>query len=114
MGNAPSAAQPAGGQTKHKSVEQRNKKREEVKQKKPAPVASKKRQDAVIVSAGRVETKKDVPKKEAAKAAEPESKAADSHKGKKNEKEAFVCNWIDRMDNQRPFDPQELAVNGVD
>eukprot|EP00796_Vickermania_ingenoplastis_P003592 gene3592-2533_t len=78
------------------------------------PSATKKKKDEVIVSAGRTEERKEVEKKETAKGGEQDTKSTQSKTSKKNEKDVFVCNWIDRMEHQKPFDPQELAVNGID
>lgn len=117
MGNAPPAPSYAevAPSAKHRSVEERQRKRMELNQKRSGAHTSTKKRDAVIVSAGRVEDKKDLEKKEVVKDPDPDAKAAHTSKStKKNEKDIFVCNWLDRMEAQKPFDPQELAVDGID
>lgn len=116
MGNTPSAvpsAAPATHSSKHQSVGKRQRKREELK--KSASTSTRTRPDAVIVSAGRTEEKKEEEKKEVAPIPQvPDSSLNQKKANKKNEKDAFVCNWLDRMANQKPYDPQELAVRGAD
>lgn len=117
MGNAPSAPSPQEGGyvSKHRTVEERQRQRMESNNRRPGVNVASKKSNGIVVSAGRTEEKKEVEKKEVVKAPDPEVKAPNPAKtAKKNEKDIFVCNWIDRMEHAKLFDPQELAVDGAD